>query len=563
MKCFLAPMTLSSETLRPDTLTELEASLDQMKTANYFLRVALDQVPEGVLMVEAERTGDSGPKVLFSNAAAAILVGVEPEKGLRGMNLTDLAVGDLDATALLQSLNLAIENGGTHECDCRLQNFYGQEPKLCRWRVRAVFNSMRKLLNFTLLVSPTPVVSAAAAKTRPLLTDDLDKQSQQLKQDNLAALAQGIAHDVNNLLGPVTVRLSDLVQKSQAQPELHEELQLIFTGLKRARQFTSQVVSACKTHPHDKQPVDLHGVVHDTVKFASAGSNVQVKVRLADHLRWPVADGVKVSQVLQNLILNGIQAMPQGGYMDVEVENLDIALGQDPILKPGPYVKLSVRDRGCGIDPENLNRLFHESFTTKPDGNGIGLTTCKRFIKAMEGDIHVTSRLNVGTEFSVLLPAVPEPAKPLNEAKATAAAGSLSNAPVPLKNGEGRVLIVDDEDDLRKVAHMILKRCGYEVTECDNGQDAIKIYQSLSRSGKAPDIVLMDLTLRGGMNGGETAEEILKFDPDARLVVTSGSVNQDVQMTFLEKGFLGVLPKPYEAGELTQMVFQVITMMRR
>ena len=554
-------MTLSPETLRPDTLTELEASLDQMKTANYFLRVALDQVPEGVLMIEAERTGDAGPKILFSNAAAAILVGVEPDKGLRGMNLTDLAVGDLDATALLQSLNLAIENGGTHECDCRIQNFYGHEPKLCRWRVRAVFNSMRKLLNFTLLVSPTPIVSAASAKTTPLLTDDLDKQSQQLKQDNLAALAQGIAHDVNNLLGPVTVRLSDLVQKSEAKTELHEELQLIFSGLKRARQFTSQVVSACKASPHDKQPVDLRGVVHDTVKFASAGSNVQVQVRLAERLRWPVADGVKVSQVLQNLILNGIQAMPQGGYMDVEADNLDIGLGQDAVLKPGQYVKLTVRDRGCGIAPENLNRLFRETFTTKPDGNGIGLTTCKRFIKAMDGDIHVTSRLNVGTEFSVLLPAVPEPAKEVIAAKANT--DRAANAPVPLKNGQGRVLIVDDEDDLRKVAQMILKRCGYEVIECDNGQDAIKIYQSLSRSGKAPDIVLMDLTLRGGMNGGETADEILKFDPDARLVVTSGSVNQDVQMTFLEKGFLGVLPKPYEAGELTQMVFQVITMMRR
>jgi CheY-like chemotaxis protein len=307
--------------------------------------------------------------------------------------------------------------------------------------------------------------------------------------------------------------------------------------------------------------VDLRGVVHDTVKFASAGSNVQVQVRLADYLSWPVADGVKVSQVLQNLILNGIQAMPQGGYMDVEADNLEIGLGQDAVLKPGQYVKLTVRDRGCGIAPENLNRLFRETFTTKPDGNGIGLTTCKRFIKAMDGDIHVTSRLNVGTEFSVLLPAVPEPAKEVIAAQAST--DRATNAPVPLKNGQGRVLIVDDEDDLRKVAQMILKRCGYEVIECDNGQDAIKIYQSLSRSGKAPDIVLMDLTLRGGMNGGETADEILKFDPDARLVVTSGSVNQDVQMTFLEKGFLGVLPKPYEAGELTQMVFQVITMMRR
>jgi len=556
-------MTLSPDTLRPETLAELEASLDQMKTANYFLRVALDQVPEGMLIIEPAASSAAGPQILFSNAAAAVLVGVEPDKGLRGMTLSDLAVGDLDAATLLQSLNLAVENGGSHECECRIQNFYGQEPQRCRWRVRAVFNSLRKLLNFTVLVSPSPVVaiSAAAAKTVPLKADDLDASADQLKKDNLAALAQGIAHDVNNLLGPVTIRLSDLVQKANGfDPGLQEELQLIFSGLKRAKQFTSQVVTACKASPQarTKKPVDLVPLVRDTVKFAAAGANVQVNVRLGDTLRWAVADSTKVSQVLQNLILNGIQAMPQGGHMDVDVENMDIALGQDAVLKPGLYVRLAVRDRGCGIAPENLARLFRESFTTKTDGNGIGLTTCKRFIKEHEGDIRVTSRLNIGTEFTVLLPAVPPPAP-----ESGAAAAPTVNTPVPLKHGQGRVLIVDDEDDLRKVAHMILKRCGFDVVETDNGQDAIKIYQSLARTGTTPDVVLMDLTLRGGMNGGETAAEILKFDPDARLVVTSGSVNEDVQMTFLEKGFVGVLAKPYEAGELTQMVHRVITMMRR
>jgi signal transduction histidine kinase len=550
-------MTLSPDTIRPETLTELEASLDQMKTANYFLRVALDQVPEGVIMVEAEASHPSGPKILFSNVAAAVLVGVEPDKGLRGMSLADLAIGDLDAATLLQGLNQAVENGGTHECECRIQNFYGREPERCIWRMRAVFNSLRKLLNYTLVVSPVPVEPAhqaflsTAAKTVPLKMDDLDRQSEQLKQDNLAALAQGIAHDVNNLLGPVTVRLSDLVQKVE-DPGMKEELQLIFGGLKRARQFTSQVVSACKSRPNETQPIDLVQVVQDTVKFAGAGANVQMHVNVPDNLRWPVADSVKLSQVLQNLILNGIQAMPQGGYMDVEAEDTHIALGQDAVLKPGPYTKITVRDRGCGISEENLKRLFRESFTTKADGNGIGLTTCLRFIRAYEGDIRVNSRLNVGTEFSVLLPSVPAPAR------GAPAAASNSSAPVPLKHGQGRVLIVDDEDDLRKVAHMILKRCGYEVIECDNGQDAVKIYQSLARTGTAPDVVLMDLTLRGGMNGGETAAEILQFD-----VVTSGSVNQDVQFTFLEKGFVGVLPKPYEAGELTQTVYRVINMMRR
>lgn len=538
-----------------NTLAELEQSLEQLKTANYFLRVALDQIPEGIIIVEPDGTEASGPKVLFSNASAACMVGVEPEKGLRGMGVADLVVGEIDAFTLLQSLKLAVENGGMHECDCLLQNFYGHDPQRCRWRVRAVFNSMRRLLNYTLMFTPLSVTSAVPGMV-PVKGEDLDAQSEQLKKENLAALAQGIAHDVNNLLGPVTVRLSDMIQHIDNQPALKEELQLVFGGLKRARQFTSQVVTACKAKPACHEPVDLTAIISDTVKFAGAGSNVQVRVHVANNLRWPVADAVKISQVLQNLILNGIQAMPQGGYMDVEADNLDIGLGQDELLRPGPYVRISVRDRGCGIGPDNLQRLFTETFTTKPDGNGIGLTTCKRFVAAHEGDIRVSSRLNVGTEFMVLLPAVPAPI-------GNGAGCARDEAPVPLKHGEGKVLIVDDEDELRKVARMILSRCGYEVVECDNGQDAVKIYQSLVRTGNPPDVVLMDLTLRGGMNGGETAAEILRFDPDARLVVTSGSVNQEVQMTFLERGFVGVLPKPYEAGELTQTVHRVVTMMQR
>jgi CheY-like chemotaxis protein len=260
--------------------------------------------------------------------------------------------------------------------------------------------------------------------------------------------------------------------------------------------------------------------------------------------------------VLQNLVFNGIQAMPCGGYMDVEAKNMTIPASGDGKLRAGLHVEITVRDRGCGIETENLKKLFRESFTTKADGNGIGLTTCKRFIDEMGGDIRVSSTPNIGTEFRVILRAA-------DDSAAVKPAAPADNAPVPLKHGKGTVLIVDDEDDLRRVAQMILKRCGYDCVECDNGQDAIKIYQSLYRTGTPPDVVLMDLTLRGGMNGTETATEILALDRDARIVCTSGSVTQEVQMVFLERGFVGVLPKPYEAGELTQTVHRVATAMRR
>ncbi len=546
--------TPSSST--PATVAELEQSLEQLKIANYYLRVALDQVTDGVVIVESEASDPkSGPKVLFSNAAAAMLAGADPETGLRGMGLNDIAADDQDAATLRQSLKLAVQNGGCHECECRLQSLRTQTPVQCKWRVRAVFNSLRKLLNFTILISPAHAATPVKGETK-IAVDDLDAQSVQLRKENLAALAQGIAHDVNNLLGPVTVRLSALIQQVQDHPALAHELQALFAGLKRAKQFTSQVVTATKAVPRKHEPTDLAVLMRDTVEFAGAGSNVHVCMRQDDGLRLALADPVKLSQVLQNLVMNGIQAMPCGGYMDVEAHNHMISATGDGVLKPGPHVRLVVRDRGCGIPKENLARLFLESFTTKPDGNGIGLTTCKRFIDEMGGDIRVVSTPNVGSEFSIYLPAA-------EGSGSTQLLNPADAAPVPLKHGKGKVLIVDDEDDLRKVAHMILTRCGYDVVQCDNGQDAVKIYQSLFRTGTPPDVVLMDLTLRGGMNGTETATEILQLDPDARIVCTSGSVTEEVQMIFLERGFVGVLPKPYEAGELTQTVHRIATMMKR
>jgi signal transduction histidine kinase len=132
--------------------------------------------------------------------------------------------------------------------------------------------------------------------------------------------------------------------------------------LKRAKQFTSQVVNASKAKPKPKEPTDVATVMRDSVEFAGAGSNVQVRVLGADDLRLAIADPVKLSQVLQNLVFNGIQAMPCGGYMDVEAKNMTIPASGDGNLRAGLHVEITVRDRGCGIETENLKKLFRESF---------------------------------------------------------------------------------------------------------------------------------------------------------------------------------------------------------
>ncbi len=544
----------SPETPTPDPAQRSEHAVEQLKIANYYLRVALDQVPAAVVILESQPLDGPGPRVIFSNTPASCLTGADPAKGLRGLELNDMLATEGETQKLLAALKQAMMEGSS-ECECDLQTLYGTGPKRCRWSIRAVANSMKKLLNFTVTFTavPQPVAAVPAAPERKF--EDLDTQTERLRTENLAALAKGIAHDVNNLLGPIAARLSEIIPNLPADSPLAEQLTLAFAGVKRAKLFTSQVVRASKAKPGKCEPSDLTHIIPDTVQLSQAGANVSVRVHVSDDLDWPVADQVRISQVIQNLVMNGIQAMPHGGYMDVEAKNLHIAPGKDMILKPGRYVEIIVRDRGTGIAPENLERLFHEMFTTKADGNGIGLTTCKRFVEENEGDIRVSSKLNVGTEFRILLPSVPRPSSAPVRSKATTCA-----APLPLQKGTGTVLIVDDEDELRRIASAILQRCGYRVFDCDNGQEAVEIYRRLARQGGAPDVVLMDLTLRGGMSGSETAAQILRFDCDARVVVTSGSVSEDVQVTFLDQGFVDVLSKPYEAGELSMMVKKIATM---
>lgn len=556
-------MSTQTGSLPPPSSTQSSThdEVEQMKLANHYLRVALDQVNEGVIMLDAGPLDGTGPRVLYSNVPVACLVGVEPGKGLRGLYLADLVASERDVVALIGALKDASE-GGAAECQAQIQTFYSRGSRYCTWRVKALHNSMKRLLNFTITVHPVPnefTIEQVEHGNQPK-GEDLDAQTERLRIENLAAMAQGIAHDVNNLLGPITTQLSYIMPQIEKDTELGQTLDVVLTAVKRAKQFTSQVVKASKARHSVRQPTEVGEMIRDTVRLAQAGSNVDVRVKIKEDLKAAMADPIKITQVLQNLVLNGIQAMPSGGFMDVEAHNTEVRLGQDPALRPGTYVEIIVRDRGAGIAPENLARLFKESFTTKADGNGIGLTTCKRFIDEHQGTIRVSSTLRVGTEFRILLPAVEKPAEMKVEKPAphSGSGSSSGNTKGTLPKGQGNVLVVDDDAQIRSIAAFILKRCGYTVYQSDSGESAVKTYQHMSRNSEPIDVVLMDLTLRGGMEGLEASRAIWKFDPGARIIVSSGSVTQDVQLTFVDQGFFAILPKPYEALELSEAVYHAV-----
>jgi signal transduction histidine kinase/CheY-like chemotaxis protein len=528
------------------------SELKRLEHAKLSLQKALDLVDECVLIVKPPQPGAEA-YVMHGNTRACQVLGIDPRRGMHGMPLRDITADDAERASLEALMSASRAAGVPLSFICRFRTGDAPEPAVFQGRVRAMFSDDGDLWNHTICLSelrPAPENAVVAIAAEPP-----ERQQERMHLANLAGLAKGMAHDVNNLLGPMLLEISNLLQ-SQALPDhVQPVIEKVYSMVKRAGGYTELVLNAARAKPMEKRPVDIAKLMRETATVCASGSDSVVEVRTAPGLKWVYGEPVQINQVLQNLMINGLQAMqPLGGRMFVEASNLTLESGNELRLFPGRYVDIRVRDRGAGMDRQTLARLFHDSFTTKTEGNGIGLVTCARFVRDHGGSITAASIPKQGSEFRVVLPAV-EPA--------AGASGEDNCRPVPLVTGEGLVLLVDDEMALRQMSGCALKNCGYDVITCCNGEEAVAVYRQRLMAGAPPDVVLMDLTLPGGLSGTETAREILALHPGATLVVTSGSVTSDLLDLYLDMGFAGVLPKPYEAGTLSQKVREVLDAAQR
>jgi CheY-like chemotaxis protein len=262
-------------------------------------------------------------------------------------------------------------------------------------------------------------------------------------------------------------------------------------------------------------------------------------IELADDLWCVEADGVQLSQALNNLLINATQAMPGGGEVSVLAANETLGNDNPHHLHPGDYLRITIEDHGCGIPHENLSRIFDPYFSTKPQGTGLGLSAAYSIVRKHGGILKVSSKIGEGSGFTILLPALP---------------GKRAEEEVT-KNAEtrgcGKILIMDDEDFIREIATEILEFKGYEIESCADGKEAVEIYKS-ARAGNVPfDAVILDLTVPGGMGGKEAATHLCRIDPDAVLIVSSGYSNDPVIANYRQYGFSGAILKPFDADSLT------------
>jgi PAS domain S-box-containing protein len=362
------------------------------------------------------------------------------------------------------------------------------------------------------------------------------------KLESLGILAGGIAHDFNNLLGGI-FGFIDLAAMITKEPDVAELLNDSLLTIDRARGLTQQLLTFSKGGTPVKKIEPLVSLLQETAKFALSGSQIKCEFYIAPNLWLCKCDRNQIGQVVDNILINAHQAMPNGGIVIIGAENVIIEEMQGkPTLKAGKYVKVSIRDQGIGIPKEIISRIFDPFFTTKKKGHGLGLSTCYSIIHRHEGYIEAESEIGTGTTVRFFLPATSET---VQEEK---------NEENTISEKCGTVIFMDDEESIRKAVSHMLKTLGYTVIVTQNGLEAIERLKAEIHNGRQVAAAILDLTVPGGMGGLETVVIIRELCPDLPVFVSSGYADSPVMAKPKEYGFTDSICKPFRIVDMSTML---------
>jgi PAS domain S-box-containing protein len=369
--------------------------------------------------------------------------------------------------------------------------------------------------------------------------------------EQLGLLAGGIAHDFNNLLTAIIGNISLASLLLPPNNEMATRLNDAKNASMSARDLAQQLLTFARGGAPIKKAASIGKLIQDTVSFSLRGSHSRSDFRFGSDL-WPAEiDSGQISQVIANLAVNADQAMPNGGTLSVSCDNFSYnfdSTPQIPDLQPGEYIRIKVKDQGVGIPDEYLKRIFDPYFTTKAKGNGLGLATSYSIVKNHNGLITVESEVHLGSTFTIYLPAARHEALPCEPVRTVE----------PVVTGTGRVLVVDDEEAIRALVEFTLTHLGYEVYGAETALEGVNLYREKLESGERFDLVILDLTLPGGMGGKEALKRLIEIDPMVNAIVSSGYAMDATMSRYQDYGFRGVIAKPYEAADLGKVVHEVI-----
>jgi len=365
------------------------------------------------------------------------------------------------------------------------------------------------------------------------------------KLESLGVLAGGIAHDFNNILTGIMGNISLAMMFIDDTHKSHKALVGAEKASMRATELARQLLTFARGGEPVKRVVSLQHLVNESVSLVLHGSNVKCAINLPDSIHAIEADEGQISQAFHNIIINATQAMPGGGVLTISARNETFVGKNSMALPPGTYVRLTFTDEGCGIPDADLKKIFDPYFTTKVNGNGLGLASTHSIIIKHGGHISASSQVDRGTIFIIYLPSIGEIIAKHHTESVAQTSGEHSG---------GSILVMDDEEMIRELAAGMLEEIGYQVTTCDDGLETIRRYKAAKESGTPFSAVIMDLTIPGGMGGREAVEEILVVDPAACLIVSSGYSNDPIMSDYRTYGFTGAIAKPYKINELAEML---------
>ncbi|MBI5103316.1 MAG: PAS domain S-box protein [Nitrospirae bacterium] len=387
----------------------------------------------------------------------------------------------------------------------------------------------------------TSVIETINNITEKHLLEEERLRSQKL--ESIGTLAGGIAHDFNNLLQGVFGYIS-MARMTLDRPEKAESMLIqAEKALQLSVNLTSQLLTFSKGGKPVKKRMTIAPVIENAVKFALSGSRLDYVMDIDGELHQVDADEGQLGQVIQNIVLNADQAMPLGGRLEIAARNVHAPdLGVPPVLAHGDYVEISIKDSGIGIPAHYLPRIFDPYFTTKEKGSGLGLATSYSIMKNHGGLIDVSSEVGKGSVFRIYLPS----------------AGIRKTAPLPSppapSGRSARILVMDDEEIVRMVSGELIQSLGHKVELAEHGTAAIEKYRQAQSDGDPFDIVILDLTIRGGMGGDEAVRELRAIDPAVKAVVSSGYSDDAIVSSYPDHGFDAFLKKPYDVDGLRDVI---------
>lgn len=492
------------------------------------LAVTFRSIAEGVIATDTQR------RVVMTNRAAETLTGWSGDTAI-GKPVEEVfhLVGENGSQPPVNPVNEALEQNGVVQINdpVVLENLKGP-PRLTSCSAAPIRDFDGNIIGAVLVFQDVT--------ERQKMEQELQKVH---KLESLGILAGGIAHDFNNLLTGVLGNIN--LAKTYLEPgdKAYKTLMQAEKAVQKTKKLIQQLLTFSSGGTPIKKVQSLGGLLEESVSFALRGSRIKYHLMVSDEL-WPVeVDEGQMYQVFNNLCLNAVQAMPDGGYLSVTADNVRTGADSGLPLQPVKYVKIIFQDSGPGIPEDIVDKIFDPYFTTKTNGNGLGLTSAYSIISKHDGCIDAYSEAGKGAVFTVYLPATgtdtpliePEPEID-NEEKAY--------------RGTGRILVMDDEKIVTDIASNMLSYLGYTPEIAGDGQETLLLYKKAMESQLPYDAVIMDLTIPGGMGGKETITRLMLLDPNVKAIVSSGYSNDPIMSNYKEYGFCGCILKPYNLNEL-------------